>query len=273
VGRVDDVLDAFADVFVSALNAAGITTPAQVGTGWPNYEDLTKILKAGEYQVTLYPEPAAAVPQFFPRLGIRTASNVQLVATVTGGTITFSGTATSGLNIHTFAGAPLKDTLYQTSNSDTTQTIATAVAVLLNGIGVSASASLGTVSTSGAVRLLCNVGGSGTLAQVVLRTKQHIQAVFWTPTPEIRSACIGATDLIGTVASNRFTLADGSLVTCRVVGAPHYVDDHELDSSMYRTDRHYEIIYATVQTVPATQIGAVLETIKAPGSTISLVEG
>jgi hypothetical protein len=226
---------------------------------------LTKIITAGEAQVTIYPDKASSrnVTRFFPQWVVKTPLNVTLEASVNGNALTFAGSiplSGSQFNVHTLLGSPLQDVYVPTVAGDTPNTIATkvAAAIIASAIpGVSAVASGATVNTSGSPNLVCNVGGSATLAQEVGRDCLAIQISVWAPDEAIRGDIEDAiVSSVGTVATPRITLPDGSKAVVRRRIPPFWSDDHEQDFSMYMSHMFYTVEYAILQMQKATQIGA-----------------
>lgn len=269
MSRLNDVLTALANAVNAAINSSGITTPTQVGIGKPNFEDLTKIITAGEMQVTIYTDDSGIrnTTRFFPRWQVKTPLNVTLAAAVSGNTVTFSGTVPASgtqFNVHTLLGDPLTDSLVQTVPTDTPSTIAAKCAAAINTLalsGVTASASGAVLTVNGTATIICNVGGSATIAQEVSRVSRLVQVIAYTADPDIRAAVEDAIiSQVGTSASPRLSLADGTRAWCRYHSSA-WVDDKQQDFSMYESHICYTLEYGVLQTQTATQIGAVQATL------------
>jgi hypothetical protein len=267
VGRLNDVLSALANAVDAAINAAGITNPNQVGIGKPNYEDLTKIISAGQMQVTLYTDTSGVrnTTRFFPSWQVKTPLNVTLSAVVSGNAVTFSGAVpTSGpqFNVHTLVGSPLQDVLVQTVPGDTLASIAVKVVAGINGLpGMTATANGNGFTVSGSANLICNVGGTATLAQEVSRISRLVDVTIYTADPDLRAAVEDAVlAQVGTVAASRLVLPDGTKVWCRY-HTSGWVDDKQLDYSIYESHVCFTMEYGVLQTQTATQIGAIETTL------------
>lgn len=282
MSRLSQVLTAIKTATISALNDAGITTPAQVGIGHPNYEDLTKIITASEYQVSIFTDDSGTkdTSRFLPQWAVKTKPNVTLQATISGDTVTFSGTVPSSgsqFNIHTIVGSPLQDAYCQTVAGDSPSTVAARVASAINALGiagVTANASAGVVTVSGSSNLICNVGGSGTMAREVLRVCRLVTITSWCPDEVLRDNTEDAIiSSIGNAGNRRLALGDGTNAILWYKDN-HWDDDHEQDFSMYRSLMFYTVEYSVLQTQQATQIGAFRVTPEINGASLpDVIEG
>lgn len=275
MSSLSDVLTTIASQIVTAINDAGITASGQVGAGWPNYEDLTKIINANQWQVSLYTKNAGTrnTSRFLSKPGILNPSSTSLAAAISGNVITFTGSVpTSGANIHALFGNPLTDSLAQVSSGTSLDDVASAVAEAVNDAGGTAVASGATVAVT-TTALKCNVGSNALLAQESLRVCRDVQVTAWCPDPDTRaslsSAIVGA---IGTQLAPRITLPDGSTAWVRYQN-DYWNDERELDFSMYVAYAFFQVEYASYATFDATPIGAWELTVKTPGETLTSEEG
>lgn len=282
--RLGTALNALSTAINNAYNNAGITVPNQVGIGWPNFEDLTKIIKANQAQITLYCDKSGNrnTTRFFPQQMVKTPLNVLLTADEYGNTVTFGGSIpTTGYpyNIHTLVGQPLADAYVQTAYGDTPDSVAAKVAAAITALdlpGISASAVDNVMTVDGTANLLCNVGGSATFAQEVLRIDRLVQVSVWAADPDIRDEIEDAImSQVGTIISSaqRLPMGDGTTTWVRYASNMPS-DERELDFSMYVSHIMYKMEYGMLATEQATQIGAFRVTPVINGATIpNVIEG
>lgn len=284
MSRINDVLTAFGQNVSSAINTySGITTPSQTIVGWPNFEDLTKIIQQGQYLVSIFDTGKTRdTSRFYPQWMKLSDPNVTLTASISGNVITFAGTVPSSgsqFNVHTLVGAPLQDTLVQTVAGDTPSTVATKVknAIVAAGIpGVSATVSGTSVTVTGSPNIKCNIGGSATLAREVARHKRTIQVSMWCPNPQIRASvgdAISANVGVKGLSTKFITLPDGTNVWAEWYSSAD-VDDKQADYSVFIRHLFFNLEYGVLQYQQATQIGAIQETWQVQGVTLpSITEG
>lgn len=256
-------------------NYSGVNMPAQCIIGWPNFEDLTKIIQQGQYQVSIYDDGKVRdTTRFFPQWMAKSPVNVQMTAAVSGNTITFGGTVQPNLNVWTFFGAPISGVLYQTKFNDTLNTVASGVAsaVISGGGSAGASGSVTTVNSTPYVQ--CNVGGSGVLAREVSRQRRTIQVTVWAADPLTRDAIAETIETYvgakGSRVSQFLPIGDGTNVWVDYQTSCNR-DDKQSDYSMYTRDIFYTMEYGLLQIQTATQIGIAQETWQVDGLTLPTI--
>ena len=280
MGRIEMVMDAFGIATQAAIANLGMTVPAQGYKGWPVGSELTEILNQGQYAVSFYPLPGGRKVQ--PRGFFHQDITVN-VPTLTvnldqfGSTLTFGGTVSPcNLNViinHPFFGN--RFAYYRVQSFDSLSSIAIVVAAAINTLppGVSAFPNGSSVTVSGSRGVKCNIGGSGTITQEVLRVEQRMQISVWAPTAfsnsgnpaidnplSLRSAI---TDVIisniGSEANPFLITADGKYVRVKLSAPPRYVDDSQSDYNVYESHIIFTAEYAYYNTDNATQVGVIEE--------------
>lgn len=272
--RIQDVEETFvvavASAVQSAITAGTLTAPpAQCVPGFPVSNELAEILLAGEYQISVYILPDAKQTSRYVPVPFEISSpNVPLVATISGSTITFSGSIVAGLNIHTFVGPLLSDAFYKTTSNDTLATVATAVEGAINALGipgVSATASGDTVSTTGAPYLICRVGSSNvSMAIEVNRFTQGVQVSIWAPNPQLRFTVHDPIAYsIGTTLAPFMSLSDGTPMRVQNTGVVKWNKDKSQSAySCYEHHSIFQVEYGVLQPIVGAQVKAIQQTIQ-----------
>ena len=269
MATVDQVLTAIRDaVYDLLVGLYGDNPPAQIGIGFPYAPSLSEILGEGEAQISVYPLSKAAQNRTsrkpFWKTSVQNPVTLIVTKTVSGSNfhLTFSGTAAGGLNIHTFIQPNTVDAYYATQNTDSLNSIATAVAAAITALsvpGVTASASGAVVTVSGTPYLKCNIGGTSVMVQEVRRAMLPVQLSVWAPDAASRQA-------IGALIENGFALdfpipflnaADGSAIWIRQRSTPAWSDDSQRSYSLYEWHCIYECEFPTLQSATGAQIESV----------------
>lgn len=268
--REQDLLDTICVAVADALSDAMdqemlLTPPAQVVPGWPFVNELVALLTQKEYIVTVFPHPDGHQTSRYSPIPF-TIQNpfVSLVATVSlaARTITFSGLAQPGINVHSFVGPLLQDAYYQTKVSDTLASTATAVAAAINTLaisGVSASASGAVVTVTGSPYIVCNIGSSQeAMAVEVNRIQRTVQVSAWCPDPQTRfNVSDPILQSIGTTDVPFLKFSDGSPLRIQNNGRIDYnTDESQSAYSCYEYHVNFEVEYGILRYVRAAPIGS-----------------
>lgn len=281
MSRYLDAMKALANAISSAVNTySGVSIPSQTIIGWPNFEDLTKIIQQGQYQISIFDDGKVKdTTRFFGQWMYTSLPSVPLSGAISGNTLTFSGSvpASGQLNVHTLFGAPLVDSLYQPTASEALSGVAAGVAAAVVSAGGSATASGNVVTFSGTPVIKCNIGGSATLSREVSRQRRTVQVSVWCPDPIMRDNVADAIETYvgakGNSQTQFYPMGDGTKIWVDYQTSCDK-DDKQADYSMYMRDIFYTVEYGMMQTQTATQIGAIKETYTVQGTTLSpIVEG
>lgn len=280
------VLNTLANSINQDLTAANAMSPLgspwMIASGYQFSDDLAKTQgqKSGVV-ITLYPLKAKRDNRYLGPWYEVTAPSVGLIATVSGNQITFSGAASGGLNIHVLMAPGIKefptaDALYQTVNTDTLNTIATAVAAAITAQGFTAAASGAVVTVSSGYAQKVNIGGTGSISQEVNRIERFVQCSIFAPTPELRNAFADAlmNALTGSIAQPFLTLPDGAGAWVKTIG-DDYTEQAQMSYTLYQAHITYSVEYMLENVSAATQIGAaeVTETIGSNSATTYITGG
>lgn len=277
MSRLYDVIYAFQQNIVSAVNTySGLTAPAQCLFGYPNVEDLTKILQQSQYLCSVVDQKVGSDrTRFYPQWMKVSDPNIQLTSSLSANVLTFAGTIPASYNVHVLVGAPEQDALVQVTPADTLATTATRVAAAVTALGITATAS-GSAVTIASPTIICNIGGTAQMAREVARKSRMMKVTVWAPTPQIRDT-VG--DTIETYVGAKGTttkfipIADGTNLWAQCLGSVDQ-DDKQADYSMYERHIMYEIEYGMLQYQSATQIGSTSTTYSINGTTLSpIIEG
>lgn len=265
MASIDDVLSALNDAVSASIVSAGVTNQGIIAPGWPNMPDLTKQMEEvpAQYYVSLYPLPTERLTtRFFPKTWVLGSSQAPtLMGTLTESSVTFTGTPQAGVNVTAIVrgGSPTQSqaVTYQTTGSDTLETISAALAAKIIGLdlsGVNAGASGPTMSVTGVVAFSCNIGGVLTVGQEVLRTLRHFQVSVWAPDAPLRNA-IAAAIKLGFATTYFLQFPDTSYGRLKYVSSP-WSDDMQRDT-LYNAKMIYSVEWAELQTQEAAQITAI----------------
>jgi hypothetical protein len=275
--RLQDVLETISVAVAATIQAsitAGLLTapPAQCAPGKPETPELVKILTQGGYLVSVYPlddghQTSRYPPVPFPYPG---GEPVTLLVEINpeASTITFSGTVTPGINVHTLVGALFEDAFYQSVLNDTLGTVATAVAaqiVALGMPGVGATASGAVVHVTGTPYLICNIGAatSSNMGIEVNRVQRGIEVTAWCPDPIVRYKVVDPIfQNIGTTDYPFLTLSDGTPLRIQYSGKESWKNDKSQSSySLYEHHINFECEYGFIRSISGTPIQVVKQQI------------
>jgi hypothetical protein len=261
---------------VAAINGYGISPPTNIAVfvGWPTFDDQTKIINAKEALVSVFQLPGmrrtnrllTPASRILWALASPAIGPVALVATISANQITFSGTVSAGINIHTILKGGFNktaDAYYQTGALDTYATIAIAVAGAINALalsGVSASASGPTVTVTGVPILKVNMGQGTVIPRIVQQTMRRIEVIAWVWDPLVRSQMADAIESnVATIDQPFLTTADGTSIYIRLRDS--YASDDLAKQSLYLQRIVYDVEYVSTQSTIFTPVGVTQETI------------
>lgn len=267
-------LAALRKAITDSINAAGITQKGQVIFGWPTAPQLVEILGQPdvEWQISIYPLRASNVTRYIGESAVVGRPIVNLTRTINGATITFAGSATPPVNVHSFLADLNEDVYIRTQPGQSPDDVADSVATAVNDLAlpdVSASATGPAVTLDGATWEFCNIGGVGTVTTgEQLRTSRIVQVTVWT-TGDTSDADIdnpmrltlydAITSRLGTVGQHFLTLPDGSSAYVAFAG-DDFDDDSSSSYSLYAAHIRFEFEYAVFLQTPATQVGDIAVT-------------
>lgn len=278
-----DVLETIRSAVTSALSAAAtagnISTTGQVVVGWPASTQLTEILANAQSQVSLYMLEGGKQDTRYPPEWVSIAQpNVPLIATVSGGTVTFSGSVVAGLNIHTFVGNILQDAYYQTVLEDNLASVATHVASAINALaisGVTATPSGNGLSVTGSYSLACNIGASSVaIAREAHLWQRCVQISIWAPDPNTRYAMTDPIlSSIGTIDNSFLTLSNGMTMRIYNSGRQSWNKDKlQLSYSCYQAHYIFDVEYYSIAQTTSSQIESLEQDVSLNGaSAIDLI--
>jgi hypothetical protein len=245
---LSDVETMLVDEVLAALYPRGLRNPSAVGVvcrmyrGWPSSAALDRDLVAGVVNVSVFSVPGQQHNTTrFPDTWHAGEPPTELLATVTGDSVTFAGVATAGQVIGLLVdGAVYR---YVTVDGDTPSQVALALLELMATDRVVLL--LGpTLRLPGVAVLLARVVRVVPAWREVRRQRAAFRISFWCPTPLIRDQVVSLADLY--LASQTFVdLPDRSAGNLRFVRSETI--DRASDADLFRRDLIYEVEFATVQ--------------------------
>lgn len=235
-------------VYPNGTGQPSIVAPAQVTieAAWPIRTQLDKDLQAGNAHVSVYPTNMERVMTKFERNfqpSIATAAT--LMATVSGNTITITGTVSvpqSMMAIVNYQGYA-----YTVQAGDTLNSIATNWA---NAIP-NATAYENVITIGGVYSLIARIATQYSAAQELARMDRVFMISIWSPTPTIRATLESAIDIY-MKQNYRIPLADNFFAQVFYDQMP-WTDMLE-KSLIYRSDLRYIIQYPTTVTDEFTTV-------------------
>lgn len=241
-------------VYPNGTNSASIANvDVRIFQGWPIPNVLESDLANGSAQISIYALPTEQKlpvelgrPTYITDSGITT-----IVATVSGKTVTFSGSIASNQNVALIVNG--KAYVHAVQVADTLSSIATAFATSISG-----ASSLGAVLTiPSAYEITVRIGGVGHAIKLLRRQSKEFQITVWAPTPDARSSISSQLDAQLTENSS-LTFADGSggtMTYCRTMQS-----DSNEKSGLYRRDLIYAVDYSTTKAINDTAQILVVQT-------------
>lgn len=247
---ISDVEESVADACAAALGldanglSAALGLSCRISREWPNSDELAQDLEARVLNVTVsalsgMSRETTRYPEQWKPLSDPV---VTVSGSVAGNTVTIA--APSGPLPQQLVGVRvgLSPYVYETTATDTPETIAAALAALVPG----ATASGPTLTTSAAVTF--RVAGYAPIFRELRRQRQSLKVAFWCPDGASRDAACKLVD--GALAGTHFlTLPDGTAGRLRYEGS--YVSDASEKSGLWRRDLRYSVEYPTTETMVA----------------------
>ena len=237
--------------------AAGLPS-TRIYAGWPTPGQLDPDLTAGKCHVSVFNRESRNTTRYQPTQAEFTTTTPALTLTISGRTVTVGGTVAAGVNTAVVVGA--NAFTYQTVANDTTSTIATALAALINATypGTTSSGAVITLPNTGPPINAARVGGSGSQIIEVGRVEQVFQIAVWANTPANRKAI--ASLIAPAIMQNHFlTLADTS--SARLILKSQRDDDVPQKELLYRRDIFVTVEYVETATVTATTVVDIVENV------------
>ena len=258
---LSDVTNTLAQLATAALYPGGTSQPSVAGvtvtiaSGWPEPTQLDAILAAGNAMLTVYPmdgmesnttrfpaqmSPTTTIPA--AQLSLTVAGNQIAV----GGSIKAGEAATVNVNYRVYS--------YAVQASDTTATVAAALAALIPG----ATAGGASITITGAFEIAAAVSVPVTMQAEIARQTRLFVLTAWCPTPAIRDLAVPAVDLS---LKNMARIALPDNTWARLIYRGTLETDILAKQRIYRRDLRYEVEYAstaieTDHTVTNLAIGA-----------------
>ncbi len=264
-----DVEVALVNVISAALYPNGVSggvpktvtgQPARIFRGWPDSKALDSDLRAGVFNVSVYPRNGVERNTTrYPRTWQQQSLNATTYTlTATGSVITVGGSAPATYypqNLAAFVSS--KPYVVTAGAAQTAEQVAAALLALILVDWPSATLSGAAITLpSPAIPGAMRVGSTGTSIQEVKRQQKQFQVILWCPSPDIRDAVAEVVDAaLG--ATDWLALPDGS--AARLIYASSMINDAPEKEILYRRDLIYTAEWATTQTATDTEIVAVQE--------------
>jgi hypothetical protein len=220
----------------------------RVFPGWPLPDQLQKDMLAGIAQVSVFPlDIESRVPHNqdwaeIPR------SEATVSVSVTGDTLTLSGTPSYPLNVGLIVDKV--GYVYPLQSSDGLSTVAESLAMLV-AADRTATSSGASVTVPNALELDGRVGQLGTTVRELKRQKRVFQTTVWAPTPGARDKLSEAIDAAFARRSD-ITLPDGLSGLLQYDRSPQTDELSKLE--MFRRDIRYSVEWATTESLDAPAI-------------------
>lgn len=244
---LSDVENAVVVEVTDALYPQGISQASIVGTtcrvyrGWPITASLNTDLAAGVVNVAIFPanKPDEVSDPYFDH-SYTTISPTSLIASVTGQSVTFSGLVATGQVVGLLIdGVPFS---YVVNASDTSQSIAANLAVLINVTRV-VSVSDSTITVPAVGSLIARAVTKATLSQALRRQRRGIDVSCWCPSATLRDSVCQTVD-IALTSSPFIPLADETMAHVRYISTQVY--DQSQNALLYRRDLCYLFEYTSI---------------------------
>lgn len=264
---LSDVSDGLAALLSGALYPNGVSGPTAVSSagmvvsiysGWPAEAGLDADLLAGNAHISVFGRESRNTTRYQTIQQDFTATTPALTLTINGRTVTVGGTVAAGVNTAVIVG--VNAFTYQTVGGDTLNSIAAALAALINATypGTSATGAVITLPATGPAINAARVGGSGSQLTEVGRVEQVFQITVWANTPANRKAI--ASLIVPALMNSRFiTLADTT--AARVILKSQRDDDVPQKELLYRRDIMVTVEYVETVTNTATTVVDIIENI------------
>ncbi len=251
---LSDVEAAILQIIEGFIYPDGADRPSITGAftkvfrGWPIPTQLEEDLRNGEVNVSVFPQDTESkTTRYQQDWQALTQPANGLILTVSGTTITLSGTVTPGNVGAVINGKPY---VYQVQPTDSLQSIAAGLSGLIDR-DTPSSVNGATVTIPNAYRIETRAGGIGTIIRELRRQKRGFQVTVWCSTPDQRDITASAIDS-ALAAIDYIPLPDGT--DGRLLYERSHVEDRSQEENLYRRDLFYSVEYGTTQTQTATEI-------------------
>lgn len=264
---LNDVQDSVVALLAAAIYPNGTAQPpiggipVRVYAGWPTAAQLDADLLAGTAHITIFGRESKNTTRYqtakYDDLTATVAAPA-LTLTISGRTVTVGGTVAAGVNTAVMVG--MSAFTYQTVTNDTTSTIATALATLINATypGTTASGTVITLPATGPTINAARVGGSGQKVIENGRVEQIFQVTIWTNSPANRKTI--ASLIVSPIMATRFlTLADTT--SAALLLKSQRDDDVPQKELLYRRDIMISVEYVETVSIGVTQVVDIVENI------------
>jgi hypothetical protein len=256
---VDDIYAAFNSALQAVVYPAGAPVPGEASPltgnvvriygGWPAGEQLDADMLDGICTVSVFAPTNFVNTTRYPRVW-QPSTNVAttLTATVSGSTITLTGTAPTSVPQNVAAIVNGNAYVYPIKTSDSLSAIVQGLATLIaQGFPVSVFSNALTIT--GAFSIVARVGGFATSVMEVQRATRPFHLNFFCPTPALRTAL--SKPCYQTLAAQIFLpLDDGT--GARIILMGDMLIDSQQKPLVYRRTIVFQVEYAItqVQSVP-----------------------
>ncbi|KWF90394.1 hypothetical protein [Burkholderia cepacia] len=264
---LSDVQDALVTLIATALYPNGTGQPSAPGVpiriyaGWPTPGQLDADLATGTAHVSIFNRESRNTTRYqtakYDDL-TATVATPALTLTINGRTITVGGTVAAGVNTAIVVGTTAFT--YQTAGADTLNSIAAALAALINATypGTTSSGAVITLPNAGPPINAARVGGNGSKVIENGRVEQVFQITVWANTPANRKAI--ASLIVSPIMATRFlALADGT--SAPMLFKSQRDDDVPQKELLYRRDMFVTLEYVETFPIGVTTVVDIVENI------------
>lgn len=244
-------------IYPNGTAQASVTGAAtKIYPGWPDPATLDADMAAGLVHVSVFGLMSRHVTPMQDTWQVTSVTASQLVATVSGFTVTLTGTITTPQAVSVQQGSVQAS--YTVQPTDTLTSICTALAAMIPG----ATSSGNTLTLPVGVAPTVGFAVPASMLREVGRQVQTFQVSVWAPNPGLRAATAAALDP-ALRAAYRQLLPDGTQCGVRFVGS---ADDDDLSKrALFVRHLRYDVEYPTMQsettttvTLPVTNLGVSL---------------
>lgn len=247
-----DVQSALASEVAQTLYPNGTAQPSAVGNavriypGWPDPATLDADMAAGIANVSVFAlDMSRSVHQMQQIWQTVSVAATQLVASVSGMTITLTGTITLPQAVSVQQGNVQAS--YAVQSTDTLTSICTALAALVPG----ATSSGNTITFPAGANPQMLFAEPASVLREVGRQQQVFQVSVWAPTPSLRAQIASLIDPVIRV-NHQLTMPDTTAAEIKYAGSAD-MDDLSKRALFVRHLR-YQAEYATTQTQTTTTV-------------------
>jgi len=239
----------------SAVNAA-----VRIFPGWPLPQQLDADMQSGIAQVSVFATAISrAVTQMQPTWQTVDIVATQLQASVSGMTITLTGTITTPQAVSVQQGSVQAS--YAVQPTDTLTSICTALAAMIPG----ATSSANTITFPQGATPAMLFAQPATVLQEVGRQRQVFQVSVWAPTPTLRAQIASLIDPALRLAY-RLQMPDTTAAELRFQGS---MDDDSIQKvAVYTRHLRYEVEFATTNVQQTTTVTLPIVNISSPSGAL-----